>query len=67
MAAHARLKTEFMEDKKYHNLMSWLLIGKKTPELFVNLKVHVVFMQKAFTALRPYTCSIGCYGSFIAT
>ena len=24
MAAHARLKTEFTEDEKYHNLMSWL-------------------------------------------
>ena len=24
MAAHARLKNEFMEDEKCHNLMSWL-------------------------------------------
>ena len=24
MAAHVRLKNEFMEDKKYHNLMTWL-------------------------------------------
>ena len=24
MAAHARLKNEFTEDKKYHNLMTWL-------------------------------------------
>ena len=24
MAAYARLKNEFTEDKKYHNLMSWL-------------------------------------------
>ena len=24
MAAHARLKNEFTEDKKCHNLMSWL-------------------------------------------
>ena len=24
MAAHARLKNEFTEDEKYHNLMSWL-------------------------------------------
>ena len=23
MAAHARLKNEFMEDEKYHNLMAW--------------------------------------------
>ena len=25
MAAHARLKNEFTEDKKYHNLVSWLI------------------------------------------
>ena len=25
MAAHARLKNEFKEDKKCHNLMSWLI------------------------------------------
>ena len=25
MAAHARLKNEFTEDDKYHNLMSWLI------------------------------------------
>ena len=24
MAAHARLKDEFTEDEKYHNLMTWL-------------------------------------------
>ena len=24
MAAHARLKNEFTEDEKYHNLMRWL-------------------------------------------
>ena len=26
MALHARLNNEFMEDEKYHNLMSWLNI-----------------------------------------
>ena len=25
MAEHARLKNEFTEDEKYHNLMSWLI------------------------------------------
>ena len=24
MAVHARSKNEFMEDEKYHNLMTWL-------------------------------------------
>ena len=27
MAAHARLKNEFTEDEKCHNLMSWLIFG----------------------------------------
>ena len=25
MAAHARLKNEFTEDEKYHDLMKWLI------------------------------------------
>ena len=28
MAAHARLKNEFTEDEKYHNLMRWLIYAK---------------------------------------
>ena len=28
MAAHACLKNEFMEDEKYHNLMSWLILSQ---------------------------------------
>ena len=27
MAAYARLKNEFTEDEKYHNLMSWLIFA----------------------------------------
>ena len=27
MAAHARLKNEFTEDEKYHNLMTWLIFS----------------------------------------
>ena len=26
MAAHARLKNEFTEDEKYHNLIRWLIL-----------------------------------------
>ena len=26
MAVHARLKNEFTEDEKYHNVMSWLIL-----------------------------------------
>ena len=32
MAAHARLKNEFTEDEKCHNLMSWLI-----RQLFIRL------------------------------
>ena len=28
MAAHARLKNEFTEDEKYHNLMAWVIWGR---------------------------------------
>ena len=27
MAAHARLKSEFRDDEKYHNLVRWLIYG----------------------------------------
>ena len=27
MAAYARLKNEFTDDEKYHNLMAWLIYG----------------------------------------
>ena len=30
MAAHARLKNEFTEDEKYHNLMCWLINYQST-------------------------------------
>ena len=36
MAAHARLKNKFMEDKKYHNLMRWLI----SIELLLNLQAY---------------------------
>ena len=29
MAAHSRLKNEFTEGEKYHNLMSWLILGNQ--------------------------------------
>ena len=31
MAAHARLKNEFMEDEKYHNLITWLIFSFGVP------------------------------------
>ena len=27
VCGHARLKNEFVEDEKYHNLMSWLILS----------------------------------------
>ena len=36
MSAHARLKNEFTEDEKYHNLLRWLIlcISKIQPDNF---------------------------------
>ena len=42
MAAHARLKNEFTEDEKYHNLMSWLILDDvfaETREILQNEKM----------------------------
>ena len=36
MAAPARLKNEFMEDKKWHNLMTWLNLS-----VFITLCKHL--------------------------
>ena len=33
MAAYARLKNEFTEDEKYHNLMRWLIYTE--PKIFM--------------------------------
>ena len=35
--AHARLKNEFTEDKKYHNLMTWLRYKVFTDHTAYNL------------------------------
>ena len=35
MAAHARLKNEFTEDEKYHNLMRWL-------KYFLNMRLEII-------------------------
>ena len=35
MAAHAHLKKEFMEDEKYHNLMTWLQWSLRSYSYFV--------------------------------
>ena len=37
MTAHARLKNEFTEDEKYHNLMTWLIFlsGKSPASCFI--------------------------------
>ena len=38
MAAHAHLKNEFMEDEKYHNLMTWL-------KLIILLKLRFILLN----------------------
>ena len=39
MAAHARLKNEFTEDEKYHNLMTWLLF------LFTEVQMYLIILE----------------------
>ena len=44
MAAHDHLKNEFTEDKKYHDLMSWLKYGMKSYAnniRFLNTKYNI--------------------------
>ena len=47
MAAHARLKNEFMVDEKYHNLMSWLKYSaKRIPNYFCIINLLEIFKMK---------------------
>ena len=45
MASHARLKIEFTEDEKYHNLMRWLIVKLGFSG------VDVIFSFSAFLSL----------------
>ena len=49
MAAHARLKNEFKEDEKYHNLMSWLKLSISTGKI-----VDVCEPRREKTCLRKF-------------
>ena len=47
MAAHGRLKNEFMEDEKYHNLVTWLILcwfvdRTVFAENYVNFLTHIL-------------------------
>ena len=42
MAVHARLKNEFTEDKKYHNLMTWLI---SSFQIKVDVKILLNYMK----------------------
>ena len=49
MAAHARLKNEFTEDEKCHNLMSWLklrFLSCNSPLGMANTMLYKRFLQR---------------------
>ena len=50
MAAHARLKNEFTEDEKYHNLMTWL----KFAFIMATYVSNFFFLFESLT--RTYRC-----------
>ena len=54
MAAHAHLKNEFTEDKKYHNLMTWLnyIFGQKNYQYkFDKMKCKYMCWNQNFDVL----------------
>ena len=55
MAAHARLKNEFMEDEKYYNLMSWLIFQITNNDVNIRLRVEkVVFNCLSNSSIATY-------------
>ena len=67
MAVHARLKYEYTEDEKYHNLMRWLIYispvlsstviitrGRGARHLAGRLFVYQSFVGFRFSALQKY-------------
>ena len=55
MAAHARLKTEFTEVEKYHNLMRWLSL------------LFFVFMRFLFVLGEGWRSFIGFFHGFVCS
>ena len=51
MAVHARLKNEFMVDKKYHNIMIWLNLTYKKGE---NGRRNVFMTKSEWKNVLPY-------------
>ena len=51
MAAHARLKNEFTEDEKYHNLMRWLNSSSDI-RIFSLIMIIMLSNDKARYALK---------------
>ena len=49
MAVHACLKKEFMEDKKCHNLVSWLKLYFRVGNLTPDLEICVIFQGSLVT------------------
>ena len=55
---HARLKSEFMEDEKYHNLMTWLILllredfGSMTDKQHGIKYIHVIPPSSSGSSLK---------------
>ena len=58
MAAHARLKNEFTEDEKYHNLMTAHFLS-----VVGILTIKEVYTKKELTCSTSFSCSKSCAGT----
>ena len=55
MAAHARLKNEFTEDEKYHNLMRWLILFLK---IYLDIYIECIHRNQISCHIIRTDCSI---------
>ena len=62
----SRLKNEFTEDEKCHNLMSWLKYNIEYLTRVVISSVHVKFMKLAFCT-RKMLCNVWLYNFYDMT
>ena len=81
MAAHARLKNEFMEDEKNHNLMRWLISSNKHPipnkypfhflmekrsgKNWLKDTKYLIFVQICLKNMIFRTCELQCPRAFV--
>ena len=61
MAAHVRLKNEFTEDEKYHNLMRWLIFSVSA-FLSMHIYSHSIGPEKRPCGRAVSTSDFGSQG-----